>query len=145
MGTLDGHDSASATTAFFPMISGLCTSPRPPLSIRSLAGYNRATPKLSGETLSPAELAVYVNENPLGDLCDCEDHAQLFSQAPIGVHVEYLFWYLVDYTMLSEEERVPVQPSRVERATAHREKSTIMVKDIKLVLGIWERKPTTRD
>ena len=79
--------------------------------------YDRPIPRKQRDPLSPAMLAAYVNENPPGDFYDEVDHAQLFSPAPPGVQANYLIWYHVDYTLLLEEERVPVQ-SKLDRLTS---------------------------
>jgi hypothetical protein len=80
--------------------------------------FDRPSLRHSVETLSPANLAVYLKENPATDLIEEDFHAQMFSMKAPGQVGELLVWYHVDYTLMHEQDRGPVQPT-LDRLTTY--------------------------
>jgi hypothetical protein len=70
------------------------------------------------QTLSPAELAVYVRQNPPTDFFDNDFYALMFSTTQAVDQPGHVLWFHVDYTKFLEQERAPVQPA-LDRLTTY--------------------------
>ena len=70
------------------------------------------------KTLTPAELAVYFQQNAPTDFLDEDFFAQLFSKTQVVDQPGRLLWFHVDYMKFLEPERAPVQPA-LDRLTTY--------------------------
>ncbi len=91
--------------------------------------------------LTPAELAVYLEQNPPTGFFDNGFYAHMLSIKQEGGQPGYLVWFHVDYTKFLEQERVPVQPAldRLTTVIRHRlavrnKRETILFTELAMAL-----------
>ncbi len=77
------------------------------------------------KTLTPAELAVYFQQNTPTDFLDEDFYAQLLSKTQAVDQPGRLLWFHIEYMKFHEQERAPVQPALDRLTTIIRHRLTV--------------------